>query len=434
MAEDCEEEEKEGDQGGEEDVWCPLERLEEHNLEWVIQRIILFLDLASLHVARQVCKRWDSYVMRLAWTSKRGRKYLENCLRNQWTHEEPHRRSWLLPRTKGFYLAAEGSTLGLGTIDNRALMIQEGSTIADLECQDLAAVARELEEQMRNVGGGNFISEEGSVQLDMTKDIIVTVTGCGVVTMWSRKTFLPLYRNHHHGYEPVLGVRCLADLVVTGGIQGSMAVFTVKDEEVTLESLVEEPGQTSINHLDVQGDHVLVGTDRDMRLWGVEDRTKPKLLSTVPAEHVCCCVLFYPQAACTGLILRPGLQIWDMVRGVPLRHLHPNHSMWVVAVKGDLLATSTSTVAGEEHSIFIHSTTELSRGASPGEAVWERRLVCNTEDEADPHIALTKTCLFAVSRERRGARISCWDFWSYNRSHNWDSDTFLEDIDIGLLL
>ena len=29
----------------------------------------------------------------------------------------------------------------------------------------------------------------------------------------------------------------------------------------------------------------------------------------VPAEHVCCCVLFYPQAACTGLILRPGLQV-----------------------------------------------------------------------------------------------------------------------------
>ena len=37
MAEDCEEEEEEGDQGGEEDAWCPLERLEEHNLEWVIQ-------------------------------------------------------------------------------------------------------------------------------------------------------------------------------------------------------------------------------------------------------------------------------------------------------------------------------------------------------------------------------------------------------------
>ena len=85
-----------------------------------------------------------------------------------------------------------------------------------------------------------------------------------------------------------------------------MAVLTVRNEKVTLESLVEEPGQTSINHLDVQvqiipisghsapeihqpkpiffpsqGDHILVGTDRDMRLWGVEDRQKPKLLSTV---------------------------------------------------------------------------------------------------------------------------------------------------------
>jgi len=179
------------------------------------------------------------------------------------------------------------------------------------------------------------------------------------------------------------------------------------------------------------GVHILVGTDRDMRLWGVEDRKKPKLLSTVPAEHVCCCVLFYPQAACTGLVLRPGLQIWDMVRGVLLRHLHPHHSMWVVAVQGDLLATSTSTVAGEEHSIFIHSTTELAR---EGGEVWERKLSCNTWEEADPHIALTKTCLYAVSRERRGARVTCWDFWSYNQSHNWDKGTFLEDLDPGALV
>ena len=92
-----------------------------------------------------------------------------------------------------------------------------------------------------------------------------------------------------------------------------MAVLTVRKEKVTLESLVEEPGQTSINHLDVQvqsiqnhtfwdilvqkdtihsllyfpsqGDHILVGTDRDMRLWGVEDRQKPKLLSTVKFYH-----------------------------------------------------------------------------------------------------------------------------------------------------
>ena len=85
---------------------------------------------------------------------------------------------------------------------------------------------------MRNVGGGNFISEEGSVQLDMTKEIVVTVTGCGVVTIWSRKTMLPLYRNHHHGYEPVLGVRSLGDLVVTGGIQVKSLTWFFETQEL----------------------------------------------------------------------------------------------------------------------------------------------------------------------------------------------------------
>ena len=80
--------------------------------------------------------------------------------------------------------------------------------------------------------------------------------------------------------------------------------------------------------------------------------------------------------------------------------------------------------------------------------MWERRLVCNTEEEADPHIAMTKTCLYAVARlashyltivltttrERRGARVTCWDFWSYNQSHNWDRDTFLENLDPGALV
>ena len=78
LVEECEEEEgSEGEKKEEEEEegWCPLARLEEHNLEWVIQvsfisyekrasmkrqmfqRIILLLDLVSLHVARQVCKR-----------------------------------------------------------------------------------------------------------------------------------------------------------------------------------------------------------------------------------------------------------------------------------------------------------------------------------------------------------------------------------------
>ena len=70
---------------------------------------------------------------------------MEERLRAQWRVEEPYRRSWLLPHRyilfplrlpsikgchrKGFYLAASGGTIGLGTLDNTALLVQEGQVL-----------------------------------------------------------------------------------------------------------------------------------------------------------------------------------------------------------------------------------------------------------------------------------------------------------------
>merc|ERR1719414_2435248 len=216
-----------------------------------------------------------------------------------------------------------------------------------------------------------------------------------------------------------------------------MAVLSLRedpDNRVVLESLVEEAGQSSINHLDVQGDHILVGTDRDLRLWGVKERDKPKLLSTVPAKHVCCCVLFYPYAACTGLVLRQGLQVWNMETKVLLRHLHTDLSMWVVQVQGDLLATSMSSGAANarDHSIFLHDTKELvDVERYSDKELWSRQIVVTSDDDSDPHIALNSTCLFSVTREDLdSAKISCWDFWSYRQQQTWDCTTFLQNYDL----
>ena len=52
-----------------------------------------------------------------------------------------------------------------------------------------------------------------------------------------------------------------------------MAVLTVRKEKVTLESLVEEPGQTSINHLDVQVQRVQNHTL--LLFWMFCSRKKP---------------------------------------------------------------------------------------------------------------------------------------------------------------
>ena len=195
-----------------------------------------------------------------------------------------------------------------------------------------------------------------------------------------------------------------------------------------------------------------------MRLWGVEDRQKPKLLSTVglssdivsgecwndqvPAEHVCCCVLFHPQAACTGLVLRPGLQVWYEQRICTLvssnssnrfgtwwgecswgifTHITPC-GWWLCRVTSwppapalwqGRSTQSSSTPLQNCPGWFLErvKTSWLNpiREATAGREVWERKLVCNTEEEADPHIALTKTCLYAVARWT-GHYIMSWPF------------------------
>jgi len=302
----------------------------------------------------------------------------------------------------------------------------------ELECQDKELVSSEL----FNFEEGNFISEALSIQLDFTDTVIVTVTGCGVVTVWDRATGNNIYRVAHHGYEPVLGVRVVEDLVVTGGIHGSLAILSLDKEgpSVKMESLVSDKDQTSINHLDCDGTRILVGTDRDMRLWEVSPkRSFPRVVSTVPAAHVCCCVLFYPYAASTGLFANYGIQIWNLESGEMLRHLHTNLSMWVVQVTGNILATSMSGEMNDSRTplIFLHDVNELVDTGRSDKDVWSREIVCARDDLTDPHIAMNKTKLYAVTRlGDDGAKVTYWDFWSYSQAMHWNSGTFLETLDI----
>ena len=43
--------------------------------------------------------------------------------------------------------------------------------MGSLECQDTSLVVSELQNMMRNIGGGNFIQEAESVQLDITEEV-----------------------------------------------------------------------------------------------------------------------------------------------------------------------------------------------------------------------------------------------------------------------
>jgi len=399
-----------------------------YNLDFLIQEIFLLLDFVSLHTMRQVNKEWNMYIKERVWFSSKGRKFMERKLATQWRLAEPHKTCFYLEK-RGFYLAVDDTEVGLGTLDNEALVLgSQGPLRLELECQD-----PKLAESNDFV---NFegLSEALSIQLDMTETVIVTVTGCGVVTVWDRRSGENLYRAAHHGYEPVLGVRVVGDLVVTGGIHGSLAVLSLKPSEprVVLESLVTDRDQTSINHLDSDGKMILVGTDNDMRLWQVDQRRGfPVVATSVPAKHVCCCVLFYPFAASTGLFANYGIQVWNLETGEMLRHLHTNLSMWVVQIKNNILATSMSGEMNDSRTplIFLHDVEELVDPSIANKSLWSREIVCAREDLNDPHIAINTTKLYAVTKSGGGgAKVTSWDFWSYSQPVHWDKDTFLQDI------
>jgi len=411
-----------------------LQLLQDYNLDFLLQEIFLCLDFVSLHAVRQVSKEWNEFILSRIWSSKRGWRRMRHKLERQWKEESPHKKEFNLNK-RGFYLAVDDLDIGMGTLDNEATLMNmhTGLEMITLECQERELVHSAV---FNNLNQGNFISEALSIQLDLTDQVIVTVTGCGVVTIWDRKTGDNLYRGAHHGYEPVLGVRAIGDMVVTGGINGSLAILSLQENysKVKLECMVSDTNQSSINHLDSDGTRVLVGTDRDMRLWQVGDsRSRPYVEASVPAEHVCCCVLFYPHAACTGLFASYGVQIWDMVNKVLIRHLHTELSMWVVQVKNNILATSMSGEMNDSNtpSIFLHDINQLvDTDRYPDKDLWFRRIMCTREDLTDPHIAINTTCLFAVTRfGTTGAKVTCWDFWSYSQPVTWDTSTFLQTID-----
>jgi len=121
-----------------------------------------------------------------------------------------------------------------------------------------------------------------------------------------------------------------------------------------------------------------------------------------------------------------------------VRHLHQHLPMWVVQVKANVLACSMSSMVGlvegeEEHAIFLHSTEELGEPSRPSSSLWARRVECSSTDQSDPHIALTRTCLYSVGREGSGARVTCWNFWSSRRGA-WLEGTFLQHLHTDLFL
>jgi len=306
---------------------------------------------------------------------------------------------------KPFYVAGDEEILVCGFYDGKAKVynlnqssLEPAPILAVLECSKVEA------EHNYN-----------PVQLDVGKDIIVTVDVVGMVTIWKRKDFTPVYQIPHHGQNEVLGIKTVGNQILTGGNDGKIALLIYEDEQVKMirqmadqhRPLGQPDDLNKINHLDSDGVWALTGHNSGVKLWNVEEG---KLVSTAKAGYVCCCALSYPYAATTGMTYNLGVGLWDMIKGTCVRCINPQLSMWVVQVQGDYLAMSMS--KGEDDTppiTFIYKLAELTNVKIPEEKMWNRQITCQANLPYDsPHMFLNKKKLF-VTEEKF---IKSFDFWN----------------------
>ena len=219
--------------------------------------IFLYLDHESLHTARQVCKDWDSFIVREIWQARP--EHTRRMLARRWRAPPSLKRVLDCPASQGFYLAVTNRTVGVGTKSRDTLLLSARSG-AQLGVLDSRLGAEADTEGGDGDGAGPvatfagmdgvYDDEADDVQLDMTDEVkgrtmeknhhrqklmsvvqvIVTVTGSGAVSVWERGSLALLYTHRPHGRDNVLGVRVVADFIVTGGSRGSIATYSlIKD-------------------------------------------------------------------------------------------------------------------------------------------------------------------------------------------------------------
>ena len=113
-----------------------------------------------------------------------------------------------------------------------------------------------------------------------------------------------------------------------------------------------------------------------------------------------------------------------------IRHIHASLSMWVITVKGNILATSMSVISDEDNdnglspltpSIFVYNIEDLINKNVKSEKLSPLELKCPIEhfSGSDPHITLNSNSLFAITKRskspfgsKEGSTIHQWNFWN----------------------
>jgi len=332
----------------------------------------------------------------------------------QWRDEEPVTHQYDHGMRKVNYAVCDEEIIVCGYMRGEARVydISTGCLKYQLECRDPA----------------DRIFQYDSVQLDLGRTIIGAVTESQTVSLWNKSDGTQLYMDKHHRPQTnfVMCLKVTDDYVVTGGGDGSVIVLKNRDDRWSVVNKLEY-NKECIEHIDADGKWMVTGSRQGVRLWDMEHC---KLLENTRPVRVWVWMLSFqhPHVYVVGGEDSSGVQVWDMVNCVMIRHFMKDEFCFHKIAAHDNIITLSELNDGYEYcSVVVVDTRELLDKELESEKLWRRNFRSFPPGAGYDQISAVSntTCLIVGHK----SEISILNFWKdrISKSQTFDPPEYISE-------
>jgi hypothetical protein len=215
-----------------------FETLYLRNMDEILQNIFLCLSPSSLHAARQTCKRWNEFIKKRIWGSRKAREILDERLESAWLKNSPQNIAFdlwddVFVEQNSFAMCGDWIVLGLSHV---------GEGGAKVVCKRTGRILHHLNHKF------DLVQKKAVSSVEMTESAIVTKCG-KFIFLWNksdftfsdRANFMEHYDKSNKLYPSELGSSQFissGEVIALGFVTGSLQLWSCKSKRLRLLKLL----------------------------------------------------------------------------------------------------------------------------------------------------------------------------------------------------
>ena len=376
-----------------------LQNLFDIGLEEIIQKIFLFLDSKSLKNAKQTCATWREFIDRRIWNSKSAREKLYSELVFKWKNEDSVKLWEKDLSDYGMYITFVVCDMQVIVCALRSgnLLTFDVNTCELLYSLDLASSL-----------------QSGGIQMDISDtQIIIVCVDSGFIKILDKCTGEELLSENHppsSGPSQILGIKMLENIGVAGAQNGVISFFRKRNQEKSKIWDIDRvnSGIGEITHIEGDEQRLVIGSRNGVYLW---DMNQMKIIPSETSINVKVWMLsfHYPFVFVVGGDNWKGIQVYDILNGKLLRHIHQSVPFHNVHSNGRFLLMSERMNHRTPVTVAMNDVKELSGPSIKDEDLWSKKCTFNSASYSFSSVIAVSNMTKLIVTNRNTLRVS--DFW-----------------------